>query len=60
MKGVSISYIEDKYDLVLLERYKELNDFIESNHLEIVDDYIRLTKKGIFIGNLIFQVFLEV
>lgn len=59
-KGVSLSYIENKYKLILLEAYPKLNEFIQGGYLEIEDDYIRLTKKGIFVGNEIFVVFVEV
>jgi oxygen-independent coproporphyrinogen-3 oxidase len=59
-KGISVSYIEEKYKLVLVEAYPKLNEFIQGGYLEIEKDYIRLTKKGIFVGNEIFVVFLEV
>lgn len=59
-KGVNVEYIEGKYHIDLLKEYSELNIFLDNGYLEIVDGYIRLTRKGIFIGNEIFKVFLEV
>ncbi len=59
-RGISIQYIEDKYELDLLKTYPQLNDFIDSKHLEIIEGNIRLTQTGIFIGNEIFMIFMEV
>lgn len=59
-EGISISYINQKYQISLMDKYPVLKSFIKDGYVEIIHDNIRLTKKGIFVGNEIFEVFLEV
>ena len=59
-KGISITDIESKYNIKLLERFNDLNKFIELGILEINNEYLRFTTKGILLGNEVFKVFLEV
>ena len=59
-KGISIPDIETKYSIKLLERFSALIKFIDLGILEIIDEYLRFTSKGILLGNEVFKVFLEV
>lgn len=60
IKGVPIEYINRKYDIDLLEKYPEIQNHIDNNLLEINNGYIRLTRKGIMLGNIVFATFVEV
>ncbi|MDY0277948.1 MAG: radical SAM family heme chaperone HemW [Acholeplasma sp.] len=57
ISGISIKYIEQKYDIKLLDKYPELKDKISLGLVEISNGYLRLTNKGIFFGNQVFEVF---
>ena len=59
-KGLNISDIESRYNIKLLERFNALQKFIDIGILEIIDEYLRFTTKGILLGNEVFKVFLEV
>ena len=57
-KGVSISEIETKYQKNLFETYPQLYEKIELGLIEIKDDYLKLTDKGLLLGNQVFMVFI--
>lgn len=59
-KGVNIAYIEEKYNIDLLTEYPALNKFIKDGYLDTSENYLKLTRKGIFVGNEIFMIFMEV
>lgn len=60
IEGVSIEYINNKYQIDLLRAYPEITDFINSGHLKLEEGYLALTTKGLFVGNEIFMIFVEV
>ena len=56
--GVNIEYINNKYNINVVEKYSELTNLIEEGLVEIDQGYLKLTRKGIFFGNRVFMVFL--
>jgi oxygen-independent coproporphyrinogen-3 oxidase len=58
IKGVSIKNIEEKYDIDLFKTYDKLKEKIELGLLNITDGYLRLTDKGLLLGNQVFMVFI--
>lgn len=59
-EGVSKRVFYEKYKRALDEMYGEIiADLVEKDLLEADGDWIRLTDKGVFLGNEVFQAFLE-
>ncbi|WP_078379639.1 radical SAM family heme chaperone HemW [Sutcliffiella halmapala] len=57
--GVSLSSFEEKFGDALLSIFKNpIEENIKKGLLERQGDYIRLTKKGKFLGNEVFQAFI--
>jgi oxygen-independent coproporphyrinogen-3 oxidase len=59
LKGVNVSEINKKYNIDLFTKYDKLNYFINENLLQLDKGYLHFTKKGLFVGNVIFGHFLE-
>lgn len=60
-KGVSLLSFEEKYNQNLLQLFdKEIKGLISRELIEIEDGYLRLTDKGRFLGNEVFQSFIGV
>ncbi len=57
LKGININQVNTKYNIDLLNDYKELNDFLEKELLILEDGYIHFTRKGLMLGNLVFGIF---
>lgn len=57
-KGIYIPYIEQKYNINLLEKYPKIVDQIELGLVVIEDDYFKLTRKGTMLGNQVFMLFI--
>ncbi|MDL2292103.1 radical SAM family heme chaperone HemW [Acholeplasma sp. OttesenSCG-928-E16] len=55
--GVNIEKINQKYGIDILRKYEDIKKRIQDGLLEIVDGNLRLTKKGIFLGNQVFEIF---
>lgn len=58
LKGINISYIEKKYDIILLKKYPELINKINLGLLKVSKGYLKLTYKGLFLANNVFEVFI--
>ncbi|ANZ99820.1 coproporphyrinogen III oxidase [Carnobacterium divergens] len=59
LEGVSIQHFFDKFQVSVFEVYQEVIDnLVADGLLEVTLDKIRLTKKGKFLGNEVFQAFL--
>ena len=58
IEGVSISELEEKYSFKLLEKYPSLKEKIEIGLVKIEEGRLKLTDKGIFLGNQVFMVFI--
>ena len=60
-KGVSLPLFEDKYQKDLLQLFdKEVKGLISRELIERQSDYLKLTEKGRFLGNEVFQSFIGV
>ncbi|MFD1203858.1 radical SAM family heme chaperone HemW [Sporosarcina contaminans] len=59
LKGVTFSEFERKFTTPLKEVYGEqLDELVEKGLIQVKDDRVQLTRKGIFRGNEVFQRFL--
>ena len=58
LEGIHIPSVESEFSIKLFENYPRLNYFIETGLVELVDNYLRLTSKGLLLGNQVFEVFL--
>lgn len=58
IEGVSIPFIEKTYGINLFESYPKLNEKIEFGLVKIEEGRLKLTDKGIFLGNQVFMVFI--
>ena len=58
IKGVSLNIYKVLFKNDLLVDYPFVQDFINNGLLEIDGDYLRLTKKGLDLGNIVFSKFL--
>ncbi len=57
LKGINVNDINSKYNINLLEDYKELNEFIKKDLLVLDNGFIHFTRKGLMLGNLVFGIF---
>ncbi|RFB17574.1 oxygen-independent coproporphyrinogen III oxidase [Bacillus sp. HNG] len=58
-KGVSISHFQEKFSVSIYDVFaSQIKEQKEKGLLEEKDDFIRLTNKGKFLGNEVFQAFL--
>ena len=58
-KGVSISKFTTLFGADMFEYYPALKEFITTGILEITDGHLRFTTHGLFIGNEVFELFVE-
>ncbi|WP_153733227.1 radical SAM family heme chaperone HemW [Sporosarcina obsidiansis] len=59
IEGVSMEHFKQKFKKPILEVFgKPIHDLQQQGMLQIVDDQLCLTRKGIFQGNAVFQQFL--
>ena len=58
ISGINIDYVNKTYQKDLLNDYKDIKKYIESNDLIIEDGFLHLTKKGLLIANDIFVLFI--
>ncbi len=57
-KGVDVKKIEDKYDMSLFETYPKLKEQMDLGLLTLENGYLKLTEKGMLLGNQVFMVFI--
>jgi oxygen-independent coproporphyrinogen III oxidase len=58
INGVDVSEIEEKYRIKLLDKYPGLKDKMEIGLVKIEEGRLKLTEKGVFLGNQVFMVFI--
>jgi oxygen-independent coproporphyrinogen-3 oxidase len=58
IQGVDVKLIEDKYQVKLMDKYPKLQEKITYGLVEIKQGKLRLTEKGVFLGNQVFMVFI--
>jgi oxygen-independent coproporphyrinogen-3 oxidase len=58
-KGVSLEDYKNDCGSDIIDRFPMVQTHIENQLLEIKDGYLRLTKTGIRLGNIVFMTFLE-
>ena len=57
LKGIHIPTINQRHGINLLEKYKDIQKYIDLGLVIIEDSYLKLTKKGLLLGNQVFEVF---
>lgn len=57
-KGINIAYVNQLYNVDVLTKF-HIKEFIKKDILEIKNGYLRFTKEGILIGNVVFLELLE-
>lgn len=58
LEGVHINTIESRFSINLFEKYPKINYLLDIGLIEIKEGYMRLTQKGLLLGNQVFGVFL--
>ena len=58
IKGINILDFNKRFDEDLMQVFPEIQDYLDNNMLKIVDDNLMLTKKGLFLGNQVFGIFI--
>lgn len=58
-KGVSMQAYKEECGIDIIEKFPRVQTHIDNQLLEIKDGYLRLTKTGIRLGNIVFMTFLE-
>jgi len=58
IEGVSLTEIYQKYGVDVMMKYPQLKEKMEIGLIEITNDHLKLTDKGIFLGNQVFMVFI--
>lgn len=56
--GIKISEIESKYMVKLFAEFPKIKEKIDLKLLEVENGYLKLTKKGIYLSNQVFQIFI--
>ena len=56
--GISILDIEEKYHINLLDKFPKLKEKIDLGLVTIEQNYLKLTDKGLLLGNQVFMVFI--
>lgn len=56
--GMDLTEIETKFGFNLFDRYPKLVSLQSLGLIEVVDNHLRLTRKGLLLGNQVFEVFL--
>ena len=58
--GVSLKRFENRYGQSLTEAYgKEIEELIQKEFIVIENEFVKLTRRGRFLGNEVFQYFLR-
>lgn len=60
IKGINIEEINQKYQIDLFKKYPELIKYINQKILKVDNGNLCFTREGILLGNLVFQIFVEV
>ncbi|MBE0701548.1 MAG: radical SAM protein, partial [Acholeplasmataceae bacterium] len=58
LEGVSLKMINEKYGVDLMETYPSLKEKMDLNLVKIENGMLKLTEKGLFLGNQVFMVFI--
>lgn len=58
-EGVSLHHFKEKFNLELTDLYQEvLPELFDAQLLTFKNDHLKLTRKGLFLGNEVFEKFL--
>jgi oxygen-independent coproporphyrinogen-3 oxidase len=57
-QGIDLNMVQSRYQMDIFDAYPSLNQYIEDGLLEIVSDHLKLTRRGLQLGNLVFMVFI--
>jgi oxygen-independent coproporphyrinogen-3 oxidase len=59
IEGVDLARYESRCHISVFDLFPEVERHLADGLLEIVDGHLRLTPRGIRLGNLVFMTFLE-
>lgn len=59
IEGISIKDVEERFHFKLFDVYPHLKQSMDEGLLIIENDMLKLTKKGLFLGNQVFMEFIE-
>ena len=57
-QGISLEMVKEKYRADIFDLYPSLQKPLDNKLIEIKDGYLRLTRRGLQLGNLVFMVFI--
>lgn len=57
-QGISLQMVKEKYKKDIFTLYPSLEKKLEQGLVEIKDEHLRLTRRGLQLGNLVFMVFI--
>ncbi|MFP4286803.1 MAG: radical SAM family heme chaperone HemW [Candidatus Izemoplasmataceae bacterium] len=57
LKGVDVASLNKTFNVDLFQVYPKLNTFIHEGFLAYEEGYLKFTRKGIMLGNYIFEIF---
>lgn len=58
LEGVNLKEIEDKFNINILTSFPDINKKIDLGLAVIENNYLKLTEKGVFLGNQVFEAFI--
>lgn len=59
IKGIDLMRINKEYKVDVIKKY-QLNKYIDQGFLQVQDNLLSFTEKGLLVGNEIFMIFMEV
>ena len=59
LSGISIKEIENRFNIDIFKRYPHLTERLDDGLITIENGYLKLTNKGLFLGNQVFMEFIE-
>lgn len=57
LKGLNLDIINKRYNINVLDKYPKIKEFIEYKLLKLKKGNLRLTKKGYYLANLVYEIF---
>jgi len=57
LNGVNVSFVNNKYQINIFDKYPKLQEFIDNGMLLYENDLLFFSRKGLLLGNLIFSIF---
>ncbi len=59
LEGINIKQINEKYNIDLLNKYPLLKQYLTDGYLELINNKLKFTTKGLLVGNVVFMAVME-